>query len=67
MTQPYCGLKATLGQLEIDISSKPYAILANIYFTGDYARVSINVDRAYTINPNNLDVQRLKANLAAID
>ncbi len=44
--------------------AKPYAVLADIYFKqGDYARATLNVERAYSIDPNNLDILRLKDKL----
>jgi len=58
-------LVTTIGDRSI---AKPYAILANIYFTqGDYARATLNVERAYSIDPNNLDVLRIKQKLDEID
>jgi len=48
--------------------AKPYAVLADIYYQqGDYARATINVDRAYSLDPNNLDVLSLREKLNAVD
>lgn len=51
-------LEAQLKDLQV---AKPHAILADIYFKmEDYSNAKVHVDKAFTIDPRNLDASRLK-------